>query len=269
MDRPAWQGRYPALGTLGPCPVCDSRYTLYVQDVLGSRTRTKIQQNFCMSCSSLFNFGSYEEDEKAFRDNAEYLKRQKDIDAPIFAQLANEVITRHRGNIKTALDVGCGIGLFVKALEQYGICARGCDLNPYTAAYAREVVGINCVSEPLERDQGRYDLISSIQVFEHLREPRVLFKQMLDRLNPGGSIYISVPFVDREHWHHLWGASGRTEFTPSDPFHDNDVHIVHFSRRGLETMGKDFGAKSAEYWVSTNLSRRDSLDAYPGILFKF
>ncbi len=35
-------------------------------------------------------------------------------------------------------------------------------------------------------------------VFEHLERPRELFATMRDKLNPDGTIYLSVPFVGRQ-----------------------------------------------------------------------
>jgi predicted SAM-dependent methyltransferase len=113
-----------------------------------------------------------------------------------------------------------------------------------------------------------YDLIVSIQVFEHLENPRELFKTMCEKLNPDGAIYISVPFVEHHQWKYLWKADVNPGSVPPDVFCDNDVHITHFSIDGMKRMGMSFGAREAEYWVSKDVVH-NSPGSYHGLLFRF
>lgn len=260
-------GQTRTIGNGGPCPVCTSSYTLYVQDVVTQRTKTHVPQYYCMNCASFFNFGAYRENDAALRNDLEFLKTHATISGALLEQLAVELMGRCN-TLRTACEVGCGIGQFVKALEHRGVQAKGYDLNPYAVDYARSAFAANCECAQIASDGEKYDLVAAIQVFEHLREPRALFADMRARVNPGGAIYVSVPFVTRDHWKYLWTASQRAADGPPDPFFDNDVHIVHFSVDGLIQMGRDFGAISADYFVSANPASPGSF-AYPGVLFRF
>lgn len=72
-------------------------------------------------------------------------------------------------NATTSLDVGCAKGLFVQALATVGLDATGFDISEAAIAAAhpdvRGRVRVASATEPIE---GRYSLISCIEVLEHL-----------------------------------------------------------------------------------------------------
>ena len=71
----------------------------------------------------------------------------------------------------TVLDVGCAHGLLVQALRDRGIEACGFDVSEYAVAHAREDVRPYClVGDILRPIPARYDLITCIEVVEHLAE---------------------------------------------------------------------------------------------------
>jgi O-antigen biosynthesis protein len=69
----------------------------------------------------------------------------------------------------TVLDVGCALGFLVEALRDRGIEAYGIDISEFAIAHARddmkEFVTLGSALEPFGR---RYDLITCIEVLEHL-----------------------------------------------------------------------------------------------------
>ena len=72
-------------------------------------------------------------------------------------------------NPRTVLDVGCARGLLVQAFAVQGVDSRGMDISEHAIASAHEDVRDRLVvasaTEPIE---GRYDLVSCIEVLEHL-----------------------------------------------------------------------------------------------------
>lgn len=52
---------------------------------------------------------------------------------------------------------------------------------------------------PLELVGGSFDCILLLDVLEHIDDPRFTFSEMRRLLKPGGSVYLSVPFIYREH----------------------------------------------------------------------
>lgn len=251
------------------CPICESAYTLYVQDVFGKRTRLFYPQYFCMDCRSFFHRSSYYETQEQKKEDFNFLLLQRENHAVIEAQLVLELVTKLPGT-KTVLEIGHGTGFFLKACKDYKLEARGFEVNEYCHKFAIENLGVDSQLGLLDASHSsKYDLVVAVQVFEHIEYPRDLFKLMRDKLNPDGAIYLSVPFVERNQWKFLWTAHNDTTDRPAaDVFFDNDVHITHFSISGMKKMGLGLGARSAEYFVSKDVFH-NSPGAYQGVLFSF
>lgn len=69
----------------------------------------------------------------------------------------------------TVLDVGCAMGFLVEGLRKRGVAASGIDVSEHAISQVHESVAEHCrvgsVTEPLG---GHYDLITCIEVLEHL-----------------------------------------------------------------------------------------------------
>ncbi|MFT4262303.1 MAG: class I SAM-dependent methyltransferase [Nocardioides sp.] len=69
----------------------------------------------------------------------------------------------------TVLDVGCAKGMLVQALAEQGVDARGSDISDYAVAAAhpevRDRLFVQSATEPIE---GRFDLITCVEVLEHM-----------------------------------------------------------------------------------------------------
>ena len=70
---------------------------------------------------------------------------------------------------RTVLDVGCARGLLVQAFAVQGIDSRGVDISEHAIDSAhpdvRERLSVASATEPIE---GRYDLVTCIEVLEHM-----------------------------------------------------------------------------------------------------
>jgi SAM-dependent methyltransferase len=69
----------------------------------------------------------------------------------------------------SVLDAGCAMGLLVEELVKRGVDAKGIDVSDYAISQVHSSVSDRCqvrsLTEPLE---GRYDLITCIEVVEHI-----------------------------------------------------------------------------------------------------
>ena len=99
---------------------------------------------------------------------------------------------------KTALDVGCGAGLLAEPLARLGAKVRGIDASPDVIAVARG----HAVTMGLEIDyrvgdvqdlEGQFDLVTSMEVIEHVADPAAFVKALAKRLAPGGLLVMSTP----------------------------------------------------------------------------
>jgi SAM-dependent methyltransferase len=84
-----------------------------------------------------------------------------------FAHIADCIVDRLKP--RSALDVGCAIGLLVEALRERGVDARGIDVSEWAISQVPEELQPFCrVGSLLEEIDGRFDLITCIEVIEHL-----------------------------------------------------------------------------------------------------
>jgi hypothetical protein len=85
----------------------------------------------------------------------------------LFRHFADRIVTMV-DPVRT-LDAGCAIGLLVETLAERGVDAHGFDISDYALGQMPEHVRDRCwvqtLTDPIE---GRYDLITCIEVIEHL-----------------------------------------------------------------------------------------------------
>lgn len=76
---------------------------------------------------------------------------------------------------RRVLDAGCAIGLLVESLWDRGVEACGIDISPYAASRVRpdlqKYCSVGSISDPLT---GHFDLVTCIEVLEHLEETDAL-----------------------------------------------------------------------------------------------
>jgi 2-polyprenyl-6-hydroxyphenyl methylase/3-demethylubiquinone-9 3-methyltransferase len=99
---------------------------------------------------------------------------------------------------KTALDVGCGAGLLTEPLARLGATVTGLDASPELIAIARDHAARSGLTidyrfgELAELD-GTFDLITCMEVIEHVADPAAFVRALSRRLAPGGLLILSTP----------------------------------------------------------------------------
>lgn len=111
------------------------------------------------------------------------------------------------------LDVGCGIGLFLKAARARGWEVEGVDPSPWPAGYAREESRVPVRTQSLEEaafPDNAFDVVTFWSTVEHLSDPLRVLREARRVVRPGGSIWIAVPntnslgvFLHGENEHNL------------------------------------------------------------------
>lgn len=100
---------------------------------------------------------------------------------------------------KRALDVGCGAGLLSEPLARMGAEVTGVDAAAENIGAARahaEGQGLTIDYRAGELDQlgdGRFDLVVSMEVVEHVTDPAAFVAGLAKRLAPGGLLILSTP----------------------------------------------------------------------------
>lgn len=98
-----------------------------------------------------------------------------------------------------ALDVGCGAGLLTEPLARLGGTVKGLDAAPENIAAASahahaQGLAIDYRATPVEQlDDNGFDLVTSMEVIEHVAEPRAFVRALKARLAPDGLLIVSTP----------------------------------------------------------------------------
>lgn len=94
------------------------------------------------------------------------------------------------------LDIGCGIGAYVRRLREFTDGAYGIDIDPARVARgaASGVRGLCAgVGEALPFRDGAFDAVLLNEVIEHVRDDRQTLQEALRVVRPGGYVVIFAP----------------------------------------------------------------------------
>jgi 2-polyprenyl-6-hydroxyphenyl methylase/3-demethylubiquinone-9 3-methyltransferase len=99
---------------------------------------------------------------------------------------------------KSAMDVGCGAGLLAEPLARLGARVTGLDASPNLISVARDHasasgLAIDYRTGELAELQGQFDLITCMEVIEHVADPAAFVGALAKRLAPGGLLVMSTP----------------------------------------------------------------------------
>jgi 2-polyprenyl-6-hydroxyphenyl methylase/3-demethylubiquinone-9 3-methyltransferase len=99
---------------------------------------------------------------------------------------------------KSALDVGCGAGLLAEPLARLGARVTGIDASPEVIEVARDHaarqgLAIDYRAGEVEALEGEFDLVTAMEVIEHVADPAAFLKALARRLAPGGLLVMSTP----------------------------------------------------------------------------
>jgi 2-polyprenyl-6-hydroxyphenyl methylase/3-demethylubiquinone-9 3-methyltransferase len=99
-----------------------------------------------------------------------------------------------------ALDVGCGGGLLSEGLSRHGARVTGIDLAPGMVEVARlhaaeEGLDIDyrvAAAEELAASAQSFDVITCMEMLEHVPQPAHMLATLASLVRPGGSVFVST-----------------------------------------------------------------------------
>lgn len=119
-----------------------------------------------------------------------YIGRRK-----ILARFVEDICRRVTDRRPRILDVGCGTGANLLMLSQFGD-AEGVDVSEDALTFCRER-GLDKVKlgagEALPYDDGTFDLVTALDVVEHMDDDLAGLREMRRVLRPGGRVLLFVP----------------------------------------------------------------------------
>jgi len=99
---------------------------------------------------------------------------------------------------RTALDVGCGAGLLCEPLARLGASVTGIDAAPENIAAAeihaaQSGLAIDYRAGGVEGLDGQFDLVTSLEVIEHVSDPTGFVRGLARVLADNGLLILSTP----------------------------------------------------------------------------
>ncbi len=146
---------------------------------------------------------------------------------------------------KSALDIGCGAGLVCEPLARLGAGVTGVDAaaeNVAAAAAHAEGIGLDIrymAGEVASLDIGTFDLVTSVEVIEHVADKPAFLRDVAARLAPDGLLVMSTPNRTAASRVLLVGAAEAVGYVPKGTHHWEDF----VTPEELESLLADAGLR--------------------------
>lgn len=130
------------------------------------------------------------------------------------------------------LDFGCGTGNFLKVARAAGFEVTGLELSRSLADHVRRSQRIRVLQgslEHLDLEGERFEIITALQVFEHLVHPAGTLERLRKLLVPSGLLLVEVPNIEDVRERLRRGAMM------------DDSHLFYFSARSLGRLLMTYG----------------------------
>ncbi len=155
---------------------------------------------------------------------------------------------------KAALDIGCGAGLVCEPLARLGGDVTGVDAaaeNVAAAAAHAEMVGIDIrymAGEVAGLDIGSFDLVTCLEVIEHVADKPAFLRDVAARLAPDGLLVMSTPNRTATSRVLLVGAAEAVGYVPKGTHHWEDFVTPQELEALLADAGLTVTAKRGITW---------------------
>lgn len=149
------------------------------------------------------------------------------------------------GEGRRVLDVGFGKGAFLDLAAGKFAERHGVDLDPEGFALCRDR-GFHLAQADLDRGglpyrSASFDVVSCLDVLEHVREPPDLLAEAHRVLVPGGRLIVATPNI--RYFRFLWSlvVQGRFPRTSDDPRMYDGGHLHSFTSSDLAQLAREAG----------------------------
>ncbi len=148
------------------------------------------------------------------------------------------------------LDVGTNMGFFLRKARDFGYEVEGIEPAPSLSEIARKNWKLKIHTSYLEAaglPNNNYDIITLIDVFEHVTNPKALLAKCNDLLKDEGIIVIKVPNGDYNHFKMKLGRLLRKGSNMD--IWDCCEHVVHYTPQTFRKMVSSCGLKTHSFFV--------------------
>lgn len=150
---------------------------------------------------------------------------------------------------KRVIDIGCGGGILSEAMAKLGANVKGIDMGEAPLAVAKlhleesklEIDYEKITAEEIaQREAGQYDVVTCLEMLEHVPDPSSVIKACMQLVKPGGHVFFST--INRNPKAYLFAIIGAEYILNMLPKGTHDyakfiqpAELSHYARQaGLE-----------------------------------
>lgn len=208
----------------------------------------------CQSCGHVFSTWEQEEHYGGYWDDAE---KDYDLDwwdyahRDIYRDFIQKFIKSTEGNL---LDVGCGLGFFIKAVVENrpGWTAIGYEISEKAVKFANTKNGLKNVYAGIVQNSKikpeSMDIITLWDVIEHIPKPDSLLEYLYSILKPGGILFLQTPNFPIQ----LVKAKIKVSLKgmrPDGHYLEAKDHINNYTVKTMSLLAKKHGCSTVDFYV--------------------
>jgi len=156
---------------------------------------------------------------------------------------------------KKILDIGCGVGIFLKEFEKYtkkeNIFGVEIDKEKIKIASGKELNVIESPAEDLPFKDNFFDIVWCHEVIEHVDDDRKCFEEMVRVLKRGGFLVIFAPnrlFPFETHGiyfgsKYFFGNIPLVNYLPRKIYKKLTPHVRNYSNKDIKNLFADLPVK--------------------------
>lgn len=135
------------------------------------------------------------------------------------------------------LDIGTNMGFFLRKARDFGFITEGVEPSPSLSKIARDEWGLTIHTALLEQaklPESSYDIITLIDVLEHITNPQEMLQACYKLINDDGMVVVKVPNGDYNHFKMKLGKMLKKQ-AQMDVW-DCCEHVVHYTPKTFKRM---------------------------------
>jgi len=180
------------------CIVCKSRENKVVF------REHEVDMLRCLKCDHVFSSWETDQNYEEFWGESSIENEDQywwdEAHAGMYGDFCRSFIEGKSGKL---LDVGCGLGYFVKKVTEHaGWDVYGYEISPHAVEFARKKLGLEQVFAGRVEDSrfapSSFDIITLWDVVEHIPDPEPLLTYLLTLLKPDGRLFLHTPNISAQ-----------------------------------------------------------------------
>ena len=135
--------------------------------------------------------------------------------------------------IKNWLDVGAGLGSLVEEVSRYDIDVSGLEPSKALASAGIELGRDLIIGDLITLSNQKYDVVSLLDVVEHVANPMEFVTQIASKISPGGYLVLTTP--DK--------GSLAAQIMKNSWWHIRPAHVGYFDKSTISNLLETQGLK--------------------------